>query len=113
MALQHNSSASENDVGIDLTNCYTVVVRASIDKTPRYSPPEEEGGEPITRTKHTLMFTTQTYVNAEACANIKNMIAEHNYEEDYPLEYMQDNAIEYCYEWLRANVSLYADATEV
>jgi len=39
MALQHNTTASDNDIGIAVNNCYTVVSEATIDKTPRYSAP--------------------------------------------------------------------------
>lgn len=113
MALQHSSSASNNDVGIDLTNCYTIIKSAGIEKMARYRAPIEEGGDPILITKFTLKFSTETYVSAEACANNKNTIAQHNYEEDYLLDYAQENTIAYCYEWLKTNVSLYSEATSV
>jgi len=112
MALQHNTTASDNDIGIAVNNCYTVVSEATIDKTPRYSAPAEEGGEPVLRTKHTLRFKTTTYVNQAAANENKNMIAQHSYEEDLPASY-SNNIIAYCYTWLKSNVSLYDSATDV
>ena len=113
MALQHNIPATDNQVGIDLTNCYTVVTDVEVKREPRYSPPAEEGGAPILRTNHTVYFKTFSYISAAAVSEGKMFMARHSYEEDYPLTYSEDNVISYIYAWLKANVAVYSSATDV
>ena len=113
MALQHNISATDNSIGVDFTDAYTVVLNMTILKEARYDPPSEEGGDPARRVKHTLTFDTFTYTSKANYDAGKDSIANHHYVEDYPLDYSQANAIAYAYVWLKANVLIYAAATEV
>lgn len=113
MALQHNIPAADNQMGMDLTDCYTVVTDVEVKKEPRYSSPEEAGGDPVLRTKHTVYFKTFSYINATALSEGKMFMARHSYEEDYPLTYSEDNVISYIYAWLKTNVAVYSSATDV
>ena len=113
MALQHNILATDNSIGVDFTDAYTVVVNMTIVKAARYNAPAEEGGDPILRVKHTLKFDTLTYTSKANYDTGKQPISEHHYTEDYPLDYSEANSIAYVYEWLKTNVSVYSSATDV
>jgi hypothetical protein len=106
------TNIEETAFGIPVENAYTFITELHIVKHPMFAPPEIEGDPATQISAHYIQFRTESYASKEAKDNGQSPVAGHGYT--IPFDYtVNKNILEIAYDWLKANVGIFKNATPV
>ena len=105
------SNIQETSFGIPVSGAYTVITSVSVEKRPFFAAPAQEGGEPIVVSSHTVRFTAESWSSQASRDERKSPVAGYGFTAPYDVS-VQQNVLAYLYEWLKANVITFSEATD-
>lgn len=105
------STIEETSFGLPAPAAYTIITDLQVIRSPFYTPPSTEGGEPTLVSSHTIKFRTESYASEQARDSGASPVAGHGYTIPFDAA-VTTNILAYVYGWLKENVHIFADAVD-